>query len=36
MICKFKLTNCNIEMAYTKTTSNIKPHSYHVVYQIKA
>jgi hypothetical protein len=34
MIQRFKYNN--VDRAYTKSTSTLKPHSYHVVYQIKA
>lgn len=36
MICKFRHHNLGVEFAYTKSTSTEKPHSYHVVYQIKS
>jgi hypothetical protein len=36
MICQFKSPQLSIDFAYTKTTSTIKPYSYHVVYQIKS
>ena len=31
-MCKFSLSSLHIKMAYTKSTSTTKPHSYHVVY----
>ena len=36
MICRFKPSSINVDYSYTKSTSLTKPHSYHVVYQIRS